>query len=753
MMKKINIITFVCGLMLAGTMAYAGKGNWERIYGTVPSTNEQAVFPNNYTAFHLDDYALAATLKLASTSPDHPVTIMLPDAENHFQTFRVWETPVMAPELQAKFPNIRSYTGVCEGNETITAKITSTSQGFHIMVYSPENNYFIAPYSRVRDGYYLVFNQRDYTRTALNSGICGVGSEQQTLVKGTPANIVQATSTPSPGLAMRQNGEVRRVYRCAIACTAEWAILVAGNAPSTENVMSVITALLNNANGVFERELSVTMELIPENDQLVYLDPNTDPYTCDPNNDCLIGENQTNFDALFPTGDNYDIGHILNTAGGGLAQLNSVCQNGGKASGVSGAFSAEDIGTIIHEMGHQMGSQHTFNSDQGGCSGNGSETSAYEPGSGTSIMSYNGSCAVDNVQGPSIDYYHVYSLDAMTTFLSSLTCGLPLQQLGVEPISIPDLADTYAIPKNTPFELLAPEAEASENNPLITYNWEQWDLGHFKELEAGSATWDAGPIMQSFEPTTERRRTFPKMNVILSGQYNTIGQRLPNAQRVMNYRLTARSFKDGWGTFNTTTGATHIKVGNNSQFRVLTPNDTATWEVGSVQTITWDTGGSRAEPVSCYYVDIFISYDGGHTFSHQIVGEAPNTGSYNWTVTDVYSDSVRFKVKGSGNVFFDISPSDVFIHGNPNGVKNITDDNAIQVFPNPASSLLSIRYSKTTLQPLTVDMYNLIGQKVWSGEMGQSLDIPVSGFARGSYFVHIYDADSGQRRVKKVVLQ
>src|SRR5690606_28804951 len=106
--------------------------------------------------------------------------------------------------------------------------------------------------------------------------------------------------------------------------------------------------------------------------------------------------------------------------------------------------------------------------------------------------------------------------------------------------------------------------------------------------------------------------------------------------RTMNYRLTARSFKNGWGTFNTTPSATYIKVGNNSAFRVLTPDDTATWDVGSVQTITWDTGGSRAEPVSCYYVDIFISYDGGQTFPHQIVGEAPNTGSYNWTVIDVY---------------------------------------------------------------------------------------------------------------------
>ncbi len=749
-MKKFNVITLVCCLMLTATVSNAGKGNWDRIYSSIPSTNKQAIFPNSYTAFHLDDAALIATLKLASSSPDKPTSILLPDVDNNFRTFLVWETPVMAPELQAQFPDIRTYTGVCEGNELITAKITSTPRGFHIMVYSPESNYFIAPYSHVRDGYYLVFNQKDYTNTAMSRGVCGVSSEQQSMVEGIPANINAAT-TPSPGRALRQNGEVHRVYRCAIACTAEWAIAVSGGIPNTADVMNIIIALMNNANGVFERELSVRMELIPQNNLVVYLDPNTDPYTCDANNDCLIGENQTNFDAVFPTGSEYDIGHILNTAGGGLAQLNSICQNGGKASGVSGAFGAEDIGTIIHEMGHQMGSQHTFNSDQGGCSGNGSETSAYEPGSGTSIMSYNGVCAADNVEGTPVNYYHVYSLDVMTSFLSTLTCGAPEE--GVPPIFIPDLADTYAIPKNTPFELLAPEAEAYESNPLITYNWEEWDLGHFTELESASATWDAGPIMQSFAPTTNRLRTFPKMDVILSGDYSTIGQRLPKAERVMNFRLTARSLKSGYGTFNTTDGATHIKVANLSEFRVLTPDDTATWDVGSTQTITWDTGGSRQDPINCSYVDIFISYDGGKTYSNQIVGETPNTGSYNWTVIDTYSDSVRFKVKGSGNIFFDISKADIRIHGNPTGVKDITDDNAIQVFPNPATSLLSIRYGKTVRQPLTVEIYNMIGQKVWSGEMNQSVDIHTSGFARGNYLVHIYDADSGERRIKKVVLQ
>src|SRR5690606_35220222 len=150
----------------------------------------------------------------------------------------------------------------------------------------------IAPFSRVRDGYYLAFNQKDYTHTAMNNGACGVGGDPQVLVnKGISTQIITPTNTPSPGVAMRQNGDIHRVYRCAIACTGEWANAVAGPGASTTDVISIITALVNNANGVFERELAVSMELIPQNNLVIYLDPNTDPFTCDDNNDCLISEN------------------------------------------------------------------------------------------------------------------------------------------------------------------------------------------------------------------------------------------------------------------------------------------------------------------------------------------------------------------------------------------------------------------------------------------------------------------------------
>ncbi|MFA6057608.1 MAG: zinc-dependent metalloprotease [Taibaiella sp.] len=750
-----NLFTKVAaGLMvLAFTQSYAGDNYWKKFDGkTAPSRQPLNVTAKEYNIFVLDQSAMRTFLFDLSINYDNAKQIVLPTPDQKFRSFHVWKTPMMEPGLADRYPEIQTFTAVADDDPNVTAKLDFTLFGFSALIYDGDKSYMVDPYNNEADGYYVAFYKKDYQSTVA-LGVCGVNSALAPTDNGTPTTV-----EPQGGkTAQRLNGSVRHVYRLALSCTGEWATSEVGPNSTKAQVLSKMTIMVNRINGYYERELSVHLTLIGNNDAVIYTNAAADPYNCDNNKGCLIGEVQANITSVIGPA-NYDIGHIVSTEGGGLAQVSSVC-GGGKASAVSSG-NPNNVEVILHEMGHQFGSNHTFSAGTGGCNGNGNESTAYEPGAGITIMSYAGLCAANDIGFPDDQYFHVSSLNEINSFLTTQGSSCGDINNGMAPVNIPPIFDSFYIPRNTPFELTAPVATAPQSGATIRYTWEQWDLGNFEGTEVDNGNSATGPLFRSYDPKASRITSYPEYTNVINSNYGTgplgKGQRLPKVARTVRFKLTVRSMYQAWGTFQFMDSVVRLKVdANSSDFRVTSQASAETWNPGpgATKTITWDRGNTHLDSVKCGWVNIYLSLDDGATFPFLMVANAPNSGSYNVEVPNVATTTGRVKVKGAGNVFYDISKGAITITGDPLGVPELLLNEDLVVFPNPATDHVVIMNKNLYGKNLKAVMYNAIGQRVWGGELNGRTEISVGNMARGNYMIQVVDVTSGARTTHKVVLR
>ncbi|HNG90377.1 MAG TPA: zinc-dependent metalloprotease family protein, partial [Saprospiraceae bacterium] len=359
---------------------------------------DRLIVPLLYRTLRLDLPALrqhldAAPTEQALTDGTPPLALYLPLPQGGFEAFEVWQAPVMHPDLAARYPQIRTFMGRGLASRHLIVRMDYTPAGFHAMLLgSPGGSVFIEPYARGNTEAYTCYFKKDHPRET--PFVCGTHA-----LKG---------DTLAEPLAQKEAGDCAKLrkYRLALACTGEYAQFHGAVTGNRAPALAAMVTSMNRVNGVFERDASVRMIIVPNDSLIIYTNPATDPYT---NNDgpTMLGENQTTCDNVIGSA-NYDVGHVFSTGGGGIAQLSSPCSSANKAKGVTGRASPVgdyfDIDYVAHEMGHQFAANHTQYND---CNRN--NPTAVEPGSASSIMGYAGICA-PNVQAHSDDYFHSSSL-------------------------------------------------------------------------------------------------------------------------------------------------------------------------------------------------------------------------------------------------------------------------------------------------------------------------------------------------------
>lgn len=647
------------GVTAASDGAESADGMWQDVdEATMRPAGERVIIPTVYRTVSLDWAVLNSLLIDVPESlaeADAGVILSLPLPNGDYGRFRIFHAPVMHPDLAAKFPEIQTFSGSGIDDPTATVRLDTTPKGFHAMILSQNGRVFIDPYSNEDIDLYQSYFASDF--------IPNLPADFE------PDAVIESSDSAAKPEAVTggiSSGGQLRTYRLAMAATGEYTQFHGGTVPLA---MAEITTAVNRVAGIYEREVAVTFELIANNDLIIYTDGATDPYS---NNDgfTMLTQNQTNLNSVIGSA-NYDVGHVFSTGGGGIAGLGVVC-GGLKAEGVTGLGTPVGdpfyVDYVAHEMGHQFAGNHTFNGNAGSCGGgNRNGSTAYEPGSGSTIMAYAGICSPQNLQSNSDDYFHGISFDEIVSFTTTgggNSCA-SISSTGNTPPTV-NAGASYSIPLNTPFTLTG-SATDPDGSASLTYNWEEFDLGAAGDPNSPSGN---APIFRTFQPTTSPSRTFPQISDIVNNT-QTQGELLPSYARTMNFRLTARDNQvPAGGVANDSMTVT--AVSGTGPFLVTSPNTAVTWTGFATETVTWNVANSDQAPISCANVEIALSSDGGFTYPTVLLASTANDGSADITVPNISSSTVRVRVACTDNIFFDISNTNFNIQLGAGGDPSLT---------------------------------------------------------------------------------
>ncbi|MEM1358394.1 MAG: reprolysin-like metallopeptidase, partial [Bacteroidota bacterium] len=430
---------------------------------SVPAPESTEGLPSEFEAMTLDLEQVKWQLAQApqETKSKTGSTIVLPLPNGEYAEFRVVESSLIngnSPYLsEDRTPKSYKVMGPW-GN----GRLAFSHKGITAMLRGPEGIFLIDRLELAGAGIYLV---TDF------EGVLEVMQRQEgTMVCGTTsANLTMPYESEKEAffteeLSLEQlnksNGNEDRpliIYDVQMVSTGEFSQFAGG---TVEDVMAEFNLAINILTDLYESELGIRFNLLASSASTVFLDPDLDPFLDAEDGEAILNASRDAIESRNIPFPSYDIGHIFTRGcqGGvaGIATFGSVC-GPNKTRGVTCirpsvtvAFMAST--TMAHELGHSFDARHTWNRCTAGTANQRNSIAAYEPGSGTTIMSYAGSCGTQDT-GPEDPYFHGKSLETMNFFSrtgNGRGCATVVATQNVTPEVSIDYEDGFYIPISTP---------------------------------------------------------------------------------------------------------------------------------------------------------------------------------------------------------------------------------------------------------------------------------------------------------------
>jgi subtilisin-like proprotein convertase family protein len=607
----------------------------------------------------LDEASFRKALNTKSKSSINGSIVYFPNSTGEIVAFDVKEKSNFSPILAAKFPEISAFIGTAVNDSSLQIRFSLAPSGIDAAINSSIKPEGTAIEKIEGTNLYSVSSNSD-SHDHHNRFSCSTEAKAATSVSFKSLISTTNYSSSNSNQGRFSNDSTLSKYRLAVSANGQYTQYHGG---SVAGALAGINATLTNVNAIFERDFGITLELIDNNDLIIYTDAATDPYT--DSTELLNGELQANLDIVIGSA-NYDHGHIFSavnrtTMGGNAGAIGGFCNDETKGSAWSDSPRPEGSDftfLVAHEMGHQLGANHTFSMRSEGKGKN------VEPGSGTTVMSYAGITGGNNVAIASDDYFHHVSIEQSLNYLQGQSCHVDTPNENHLPI-IENISD-FTIPVLTPF-ILSGKASDADDTDLLSYTWEQIDDGTITNTNFSPKN-ASGAAFRSLPPSGVATRYMPKLSSVLAGNLtledpdvSSSWETLSSVPRDLNFGFTVRDNALGGGGVTLTKMKVSV-VDSDGAFSVRSPANGLVYFTNTLHTVAWNVAGTNLDPMLADKVTITLSVDGGLTFPYTLASNVDNDGSHAATLPDFVTSKARVRIEpNNSNIFYAINTQDFSI--------------------------------------------------------------------------------------------